>query len=142
MLFGKHINKFYLKFIWLYMIGVVGLVAVDWFQLYIPESLGQIVDMFSGENVDLALLWDIVKDVILVAVVLFVGRIAWRLSIFAASQRTEAGLRKMMFAKSGCPFPISARTRSARSWRGSRPTSKPSRSSWAGARSCSSTRAF
>ncbi len=100
MLFGKHINKFYLKFIWLYMIGVVGLVAVDWFQLYIPESLGQIVDMFSGENVDLALLWDIVKDVILVAVVLFVGRIAWRLSIFAASQRTEAGLRKMMFAKS------------------------------------------
>ncbi len=100
MLLGKYINKYYLKYIWLYLIGVVGLVAVDWFQLLLPEYLGQIVDLFEGGTADTSALSKIVVGVIFVAVILFVGRITWRLSIFAASQRTEAGLRRQMFAKS------------------------------------------
>lgn len=100
MLLGKHINKYYLKYFWLYLIGIIGLVAVDWFQLLIPEYLGDIVDLFNGAEVDLSALREIVIGVIVVAVVLFSGRVMWRFSIFAASQRTEAGLRRKMFAKS------------------------------------------
>ena len=100
MLLGRHINKYYLKYLWLYLIGIVGLIAVDWFQLLIPEYLGEIVDLFGGTGVDLSALTEIVVGVIVVAVVLFVGRLTWRFSIFAASQRTEAGLRRKMFAKS------------------------------------------
>ncbi len=100
MLLGRHLNNFYLKYLWLYLIGVVGLIAVDWFQLLIPEYLGQIVDLFDGGKVDTSALWEIVSGVIFVAFVLFLGRITWRLSIFAASQRTEAGLRRKMFRKS------------------------------------------
>ena len=100
MLFGRHINKYYLKYLWLYLIGIVGLVAVDWFQLLIPEYLGKIVDLFGGGKVDTAALKEIVLGVVVVAVVLFLGRVAWRLSIFAASQKTEANLRKEMFTKS------------------------------------------
>ncbi len=100
MLLGRHINKFYLKYLWLYLIGVAGLIAVDWFQLLIPEYLGKIVDLFQGTQIDTAALSEIVLGVVFVAFVLFLGRIAWRLSIFAASQRTEAGLRRKMFAKS------------------------------------------
>lgn len=100
MLLGKHINKYYLKYLWLYLIGIVGLIAVDWFQLLIPEYLGEIVDLFEGTSIDMEALREIVFGVIFVAVVLFLGRVAWRFSIFAASQKTEAGLRRKMFAKS------------------------------------------
>ena len=100
MLLGKHINKYYLKYLWLYLIGIAGLIAVDWFQLLIPEYLGEIVDLFDGTAVDISALREIVLGVIFVAVVLFLGRVAWRFSIFAASQKTEAGLRRKMFAKS------------------------------------------
>ncbi|MDE7162893.1 MAG: ABC transporter ATP-binding protein/permease [Clostridia bacterium] len=100
MLLGKYLNRYYLKYIWLYLIGIVGLVAVDWFQLLIPEYLGRIVDLLGGSGVDRAELTEIIVGVIVVAVVLFAGRVAWRLSIFAASQKTEAGLRRQMFAKS------------------------------------------
>lgn len=56
MLFGKYINKYYLKFSWLFLIGLIGLVAVDVFQLFIPEYLGKLVDMFDGGAIDKAAL--------------------------------------------------------------------------------------
>lgn len=99
MLLGKYLNKYYLKYIWLYLIGIAGLVAVDWFQLLLPEYLGQIVDLFNGGNADTSALGKIVLGVLFVALVLFAGRVLWRLTIFAASQRTEAGLRRQMFVK-------------------------------------------
>ena len=34
MLFGKYVNKYYLKYSWLFLIGLVGLVAVDVFFSY------------------------------------------------------------------------------------------------------------
>ena len=99
MLLGKYINKYYLKYIWLYLIGVAGLVVVDWFQLLLPEYLGKIVDLFDGGSVDTSALNEVVVGVIFVALVLFLGRVMWRLSIFNASQKTEAGLRRQMFVK-------------------------------------------
>lgn len=100
MLLGKYINKYYFKYLWLYLIGIVGLIAVDWFQLLIPEYLGEIVDLFDGAAIDISALHEIVIGVVIVAAVLFLGRVTWRLTIFAASQRTEAGLRRRMFVKS------------------------------------------
>lgn len=100
MLLGKYINKYYVKYLWLYLIGIIGLVAVDLFQLLLPEYLGKIVDLFDGGSVDPSALNEIVLGVLVVALVLFAGRVMWRLSIFAASQKTEAGLRTQMFSKS------------------------------------------
>lgn len=104
MLLGKHINKFYLKYWWLFLLGVIGFVAVDYFQTLIPEYLGNLVDLFdNAENVstiDMSKLKEIIIGVIIVGVVMFVGRIIWRLSIFSASQKIEAGIRHDMFLKS------------------------------------------
>ena len=99
MLFGKYINKYYLKYSWLFLLGIIGLVAVDVFQLFIPEYLGKLVDMFDGSAIDKAALKEIILGVIVVAIVMFFGRITWRLSIFNASQRIEADLRHNMFLK-------------------------------------------
>lgn len=100
MLFGKYVNKYYLKYSWLFLIGLVGLVAVDVFQLFIPEYLGKLVDMFDGGAIDKGALKEIILGVMVVALVMFFGRIMWRLSIFNASQRIEADLRHTMFLKS------------------------------------------
>lgn len=104
MLLNRHINRYYIKFWWLYAIGVVGLVAVDYFQTLVPEYLGSLVDLFdnaeSVELIDMNALWEVVKGVIVVGVVMFAGRVMWRLSIFRASQKTEAGIRHDMFLKS------------------------------------------
>lgn len=100
MLFGKYVNKYYLKYSWLFLIGLVGLVAVDVFQLFIPEYLGKLVDMFDGGAIDKVALKEIILGVMVVALVMFFGRIMWRLSIFNASQRIEADLRHTMFLKS------------------------------------------
>ena len=100
MLFGKYINKYYLKYSWLFLIGLAGLVAVDVFQLFIPEYLGKLVDMFDGGAIDRSALKEIILGVMVVALVMFFGRIMWRLSIFNASQRIEADLRHNMFLKS------------------------------------------
>lgn len=99
MLLGKRLNKYYLKYCWLYLIGIIGLVAVDYFQLLIPDYLGQVVDLFQNDTVDTSALSKIIVGVLVVAAVLFLGRVTWRVTIFAASQRTEAGLRREMFAK-------------------------------------------
>ena len=37
MLFGKHINKYYLKHMPMLLLGLIALIVVDYFQLLIPE---------------------------------------------------------------------------------------------------------
>jgi ATP-binding cassette subfamily B protein len=37
MIFGKHINRYYLKYAHLLILGLVALVAVDYLQLEIPQ---------------------------------------------------------------------------------------------------------
>lgn len=104
MLLGKYINKYYLKYAHWLLLGVIALVAVDYFQTIIPEALGQLVDLFDGvdsvSNIDMAALGEIFAAVLTVAVVMFLGRITWRLSIFNASKKIESGLRHQMFLKS------------------------------------------
>lgn len=104
MLFNKYLNRYYLKYAWLYLIGIAALLAVNYFQLLIPEYLGQLVDLCSdaeenGASLTLAAIRDILLGVLLVAAVLWVGRTAWRITIFNASGKMEAALRHDMFLK-------------------------------------------
>ena len=50
MLFGKYINKYYLKYWAFFLIGIIFLIVVDYLQLYVPEFLGQIIDFFDNEK--------------------------------------------------------------------------------------------
>lgn len=100
MLLGKYLNKYYIKYIVFYLIGLAGLILVDYFQLYIPEYLGKVVDIASSDNIDMNLISRYVLIVVFVAFIMFLGRIMWRFSIFYASKKTEAGLRHEMFLKS------------------------------------------
>ncbi len=108
MLFGKYINKYYIKYALFFIIGVIALVAVDIVQLQIAKQVGAIADLFNEAalaggyskvpGMEKEVL-NIVIKVLIIAFTMFIGRILWRLTIFHASQHIEAGLRHEMFLK-------------------------------------------
>ena len=102
MLLGKHINAYYKRYWYLFVLGVIALIAVDYVQLFEPIYLGQIVDHLSGESgqVDIGLIGAICLKLLGIAAVMFLGRMLWRFTLFNASQRVEAGVRREMFQKS------------------------------------------
>ncbi len=99
MLFGKHLKKYYLKYWAFLLLGVLMLIAVDVAQTFIPRFLGQIIDNDNQLISDLSALGVIVGQIMICAVVMFLGRCIWRLSIFHASTGIAAGLRREMFQK-------------------------------------------
>lgn len=101
MLFGKYLNKLYLKYIYFFIIGIAALLVVDYAQLLIPEYLGDIIDMFGANsfmgNEDKV--YELVRNVVFVAIILAIGRVSFRLSLSRASTNIEASLRERMFKK-------------------------------------------
>ncbi len=101
MLFGRHMSKYYLKYILFYLIGIVGLALVDYYQLKIPEYLGDIVTAVEGSNdITVASISVIIYGLVKVGIIMCLGRMLWRFALFNASGRIEASLRKEMFLKS------------------------------------------
>ncbi len=102
LIWGKYVRKYYPRFIIFFLIGLAALVTVDIFQLRIPEIIGGLVDKLDKEgtiDVQSQEFIQTILSTIVIAVVLFVGRIVWRLSLFYASKRIEENLRKEMFEK-------------------------------------------
>ena len=98
MLFGRYINRYYLKYGWLFLIGILALIAVDYIQLKIPEYLGEVVYILE-HNGDTNRIFTLGLYVLIVAAGMFVGRFIWRIALFNASFRIEADLRHKMFLK-------------------------------------------
>ena len=102
MLFGKYVNKFYYKYFWFFFFGILALIAVDYFQLLIPQIFGDLVDavddgtIFSNKD----LLQNSIVWIGAIAIIMFTGRFTWRYCIFGVGVRIEADLRDMMFAHS------------------------------------------
>ena len=44
MIFGKHINRYYLKYGWMLVLGLAALVMVDFLQLEIPKLYRMVID--------------------------------------------------------------------------------------------------
>lgn len=94
------IKDYYIKFSGLFIIGILADIAVDVAQTYVPEFLGAIVDIVSHyQNVSVADIMPVIRNVIIVAVILLVGRMLLRFGILRASGMIEAELRHDMFLK-------------------------------------------
>lgn len=102
MLLEKHLNRYYARLWYLFALGIVALVVVDYVQLFEPIFLGQIVDHLSQADggVDIGFIGTLCLKLLGVAVTMFGGRMLWRFMLFNASQRIESGLRREMFEKS------------------------------------------
>ena len=107
MLFGKHINRYYLKHLPVLLLGLLSLVLVDYFQLLIPELYRLVINGISDGfvlhngvicefNMEF-LLDEICLPMIFVIVALVVGRFLWRMCFFGSAIRVETDLRNRMF---------------------------------------------
>ena len=103
MLFGKYVNKYYLKYAILFIIGIAALIAVDWIQTYIPEFLGKVIKVLDDSGLDDAAKQSEIVQLglytIMVAGGMFLGRFLWRITLFNASFRIESEMRHEMFLK-------------------------------------------
>ena len=107
MIFGKYINRFYLKYAPNLLLGLFALWAVDYLQLIIPELYQMVINgmnqgyvMVDGvqQTFDMAFLLDkICMPMVGVAIAIVFGRFLWRVSIFGAAIRVETNLRDEMF---------------------------------------------
>ena len=107
MVFGRHINRYYLRFSWILLLGLGALVAVDYLQLEIPEFYQMIVNgmnrgvvIVDGAPVtfDMDFLLDrICMPMVVIIVCMVFGRFLWRVCFFGVAIRVEEDLRNRMF---------------------------------------------
>ncbi len=99
MLFGKRINKYYLKYLLVLLIGIIALLLVDIAQLKIPEIYSAIIDGLNGEGTPLTkeILLSFCSNMFLIVAVLVLGRMLWRLCFYGSSIKVVASMRKEMF---------------------------------------------
>ena len=107
MVFGKHVNRYYKKHFFALLMGVIALIAVDYFQLEIPKLYNYVVTglengavSVNGEllKFDLNFLLDkICAPLIVTILVLAIGRFLWRICMFGTAIKVETDLRERMF---------------------------------------------
>ena len=109
MIFGRHINRYYIKHGPLLLVGIAALIFVDYFQLILPELYRIVVNGMNGGPVEIdgrfvpftmeVLLDEVCLRLIVVILVMVVGRFLWRVSFYGAAIRVETDLRNRMFDK-------------------------------------------
>ena len=107
MVFGKDINRYYVKYGFLLGIGLIALLVVDYLQLVIPSLYQMVINgMNEGkvmvDGVEMAfdmtfLLEKICFPMLIIVCLIVCGRFLWRMTIFGAAIRVEADLRNRMF---------------------------------------------
>ncbi len=107
MIFGKHINRYYLQYAWMLLLGLAALVAVDVLQLEIPELYQMVINginrgyvVVDGRTLpfDMAFVLDtICMPMVWIILSMVFGRFLWRVCFFGAAIRVEASLRERMF---------------------------------------------
>ena len=107
MIFGKYINRYYLKYAWILLVGLAALVLVDYFQLEVPELYRMVVNGINTGVVETAegtvpfdlnfLLDKICLPLIFIILVMVVGRFTWRICFFGTGIRVETSIRDRMF---------------------------------------------
>lgn len=107
MLFGKHINRYYLRYAPTLLLGIVALIVVDYLQLMVPEFYRMVVNglnegVVSVDGKEVAFTMDFLLDeiclpMIFVIVFMVAGRFLWRICFFGSGIKVETDLRGRMF---------------------------------------------
>ena len=107
MIFGKHINRYYLKYSPLLLLGLVALIIVDYMQLIIPELYRMVINGVKtgavtvdgvSHTFDIVFLLDkICLPLLFVILGMVFGRFLWRVCFFSAGIKLESDLRSRMF---------------------------------------------
>ena len=102
MLIGKYLKKYYKRFAIPLIISILILAMVDVIQLFIPDLMGKLVELFvEGYNPEKVA--DQVKvyglEILGISAAIFVGRVVFRFFLFGSSTKITQGLRQELFEK-------------------------------------------
>ena len=107
MIFGKHVNRYYLRYAPLLLLGSFALLLVDYMQLVIPKlyrivingiKTGQVEMDGAVHSFDMEFLLDeVCLPLLFVILGMVVGRFLWRVCFFGAGIKLESDLRSRMF---------------------------------------------
>ncbi len=108
MLFGKYLNKYYIKHLFALLLGLSALFCVDYAQLKVPEFYRMVINGLNDGSTMLSngtetaftmdvLLYHICRPMIFVILTLVVGRFLWRICFFGSATKVEAEMRAEMF---------------------------------------------
>ena len=104
MIFGKHINRYYLRYMGWFLLGMVSLFAVDYCQMVIPKLYRMVINGMNTGFVDgsTPFTMDILLDrvcmpLLIVILTMVVGRFLWRVCFFGSAIKVEKNLRDRMF---------------------------------------------
>ena len=107
MLFGKHINRYYLKYAPVLLLGIFALILVDVAQLWVPSLYRMVIDGINNGSVivdgspvpfDMNFLLDrVCLPFLFIILALLVGRFLWRICFFGSAIRVETDIRRRMF---------------------------------------------
>ena len=108
MIFGKHVNRYYLKYLPHLLLGALALLLVDYFQLLIPELYKYVIDGINDgfvviDGVHFSFDFDFVLDMVcrpmlVVVFAIAIGRFLWRVCFFGSAIGVETDMRSRMFA--------------------------------------------
>ncbi len=108
MIFGKHINRYYLKYAPVLLLGVFALVMVDFLQLKIPELYRMVLQganngvvIIDGASHDFTVdfvLERICAPMIAIILAMVIGRFLWRICFFGSAIKVETDIRGKMFS--------------------------------------------
>ena len=106
-IFGKHINRYYLRYGFWLLLGILSLLVIDVFQLKIPELYRMVINgmnngmvEYEGQMVafDMNFLLDrICLPLIVIIVSMAFCRFLWRICFFGSAVKLETDLRNRMF---------------------------------------------
>ena len=103
MIFGKHINRYYLRFAPLIILGLAALVVVDYLQLVIPNLYQMVINgvntgFVDGVQFDVTFLVEkVCLPMVGIILLIVFGRFLWRVCFFSAGIKAETDLRNRMF---------------------------------------------
>lgn len=107
MIFGKYINRYYLKNAPILLLGLAALIVVDYFQLFVPELYRMVINGTNGTGIVIdgqvtaltmdVLLDEICRPMIVIIIAMVIGRFLWRVCFFGAAIRVVTDLRSRMF---------------------------------------------
>ena len=108
MIFGKHINKYYLRYLGWIILGMLTLGMVDYLQLLIPNIYASVINginegfvMIDGVRVpfDMDFLLDrVCLPMVKIILTIVAGRFLWRICFFGSAIKVETDIRNQMFS--------------------------------------------
>ena len=110
MIFGRHINRYYLRYAHWLLLGLASLIAVDYLQLLIPNLYQMVINGVNDGRVlvdgtpvpfDMDFLLDrICRPMLTIILAMVIGRFLWRIMFLGTAFKVEEDIRNRMFDNS------------------------------------------